>query len=151
MHTRAASALLAPGDDVTALRALFAELLTGTGNLRLVAGLVAGSDVRYGMGGDQQAEPTGRFTPPLDVTTADGRTGRLAELLRDARPLLLDLTGGTALAAVAEPWTEVRRVAATTTGSPAPALLIRPDGYVAWAGDDPDGLKAALIRWFSPS
>ncbi|MEV4472078.1 FAD-dependent monooxygenase [Nonomuraea sp. NPDC049504] len=151
MHTRAASALLAPGDDITALRALFAELLTGAGNLRLVAGLVAGSDVRYGMGGDQQAEPTGRFTPPLDVTTADGRTGRLAELLRDARPLLLDLTGGTALAAVAEPWTEVRRVAATTTGSPAPALLIRPDGYVAWAGDDPDGLKAALIRWFSPS
>ncbi|MET8869891.1 FAD-dependent monooxygenase [Nonomuraea sp. NPDC004580] len=151
MHTRAASALLAPGDDVTALRALFAELLTGAGDLRLVAGLVAGSDVRYDMGGDRQAEPTGRFTPPLDVTTADGQVRRLAELLRDARPLLLDLTGGTALAAVAEPWTEVRRVAATAPGSPAPALLIRPDGYVAWAGDDPDGLKAALSRWFSPS
>jgi 2-polyprenyl-6-methoxyphenol hydroxylase-like FAD-dependent oxidoreductase len=152
MHTRAATALTAPGDDVTALRRLFAELLERTENMHMVAALVAGTDVRYDMGEDQPAAPTGWFVPPIDVTTDDGHTRRLAELLRDARPLLLDLTGGYDLAATAEPWSDqVRRVTATAGDAPAPALLIRPDGYVAWAGADPDGLKTALTRWFSPS
>ncbi|MFD1535834.1 aromatic-ring hydroxylase C-terminal domain-containing protein [Nonomuraea guangzhouensis] len=39
---------------------------------------------------------------------------------------------------------------ATADDAPAPALLIRPDGYVAWAGADLDDLKAAPTRWFSP-
>jgi hypothetical protein len=43
-----------------------------------------------------------------------------------------------------------RAVAATAGGAPAPALLIRPDGYVAWAGAEPGSLTAALTRWFSP-
>lgn len=152
MHTRAASALLAPGADVTALRGLFAELLGRAENVRMVAATMAGADVRYDMGDEHPAAPTGWFVPPLDLTTGDGRTRRLAELLRDARPLLVDLTGGSDLAATAEPWNDrVRRVVATAAQAPAPALLIRPDGYVAWAGADPDGLKAALTRWFSPS
>lgn len=50
-----------------------------------------------------------------------------------------------------EPWYDrVHRVTATADDAPAPALLIRPDGYVAWAGADPDSLKTALTRWFSP-
>ncbi|MBE1583203.1 FAD-dependent monooxygenase [Nonomuraea angiospora] len=151
MHTRAASALLAPGGDVTALRLLFAELLGRTENLRLVAALLAGADVRYDMGEEHPAAPTGWFVPSFDLITDDGHPRRLAELLRDARPLLLDLTGGNDLAVTAEPWNEhVRRVSATAGDAPAPALLIRPDGYVAWAGADPDGLKAALTRWLSP-
>ncbi|QFY09712.1 FAD-dependent oxidoreductase [Nonomuraea phyllanthi] len=152
LHTQAATALMAPGGGVTALRRLLAELLDSPDNLRLVAALLAGADVRHDMGEERPAAPTGRFVPPLEVTTADGRTRRLAELLRQARPLLLDLTGGDDLAATAEAWSDrVRRVSATAAGqAPAPALLIRPDGYVAWAGADPDGLKAALTRWFSP-
>ncbi|WP_372448188.1 aromatic-ring hydroxylase C-terminal domain-containing protein [Kibdelosporangium banguiense] len=52
----------------------------------------------------------------------------------------------------AEPWTNrVRHVTATADSAPAPALLIRPDGYIAWAGKDPDTLKAALTRWFTPN
>jgi 2-polyprenyl-6-methoxyphenol hydroxylase-like FAD-dependent oxidoreductase len=142
------TALLAPGGDVTALRQLFAELLGSTENVRMIAALMAGSDVRYDMGEEHPAAPTGWFVPPLTVTTADGDR-RVAELLRDARPLLLDLTGGDNLAATAEPWHDrVRHV--TATAADASALLIRPDGYVAWAGTDPDGLKAALTRWFSP-
>jgi 2-polyprenyl-6-methoxyphenol hydroxylase-like FAD-dependent oxidoreductase len=145
------TALLAPGGGVTALRQLFAELLGRTENVRIVAALMAGADVRYDMGEEHPAAPTGWFVPPLDLTTDDGHTRRLAELLRDARPLLVDLTGGNDLAATAEPWHDrVHRVTATADGAPAPALLIRPDGYVAWAGTDPDGLKAALTRWFSP-
>ncbi|MET9250919.1 FAD-dependent monooxygenase [Nonomuraea sp. NPDC003709] len=151
MHTQAATALMAPGGDVTALRLLFAELLGRTENLHLVAALLAGADVRYTMGEDHPAAPTGWFVPSLELTTGDGHARRLAELLRDARPLLLDLTGGNDLAATAEPWNDrVRRVTATAADAPAPALLIRPDGYVAWAGADSDGLKAALTRWFSP-
>lgn len=152
MHTRAGTALLAPGGDVTALRQLFAELLDWTENTRKVASLVAGADVRYDMGEEHPAAPTGWFAPPLDLTTGDGRARPLAELLRDARPLLLDLTGGSDLAATVEPWRDrVRRVTATADEAPAPALLIRPDGYTAWAGTDPEGLRAALTRWFGPS
>lgn len=150
-HTRADTALTAPGDGVTALRQIVGELLDHPGNLRAIAALTAGSDVRYPTGEEDPAAPTGWFVPPIDLTTEDGGTRRLAELLHDARPLLLDLTGGSALAGVVEPWRDrVRRVAATAADAPAPALLIRPDGYVAWAGADPDGLKAALTRWFSP-
>ncbi len=149
-QTQAASALLAPGADVTALRELFAQLLDHTENVRMVAATMAGADVRYDMGEEHPAAPTGWFVPPLDLTTDDGHTRRLAELLRDARPLLVDLTGGSDLAATAEPWSDrVHRVTATADEAPAPALLIRPDGYVAWAGADPDSLKAALTRWFS--
>ncbi|MER6584077.1 hypothetical protein ABT267_51000, partial [Nonomuraea sp. NPDC001023] len=63
------------------------------------------------------------------------------------------LPGGDALAAAAAPWFDrVRHVAATAAAdAPAPALLVRPDGYVAWAGAGPDGLRAALARWFGPS
>ncbi|MEV0234051.1 FAD-dependent monooxygenase [Nonomuraea sp. NPDC050786] len=151
MHTRAATALMAPGGDVTALRLLFAELLNRPENLRMVAALMAGADVRYDMGEEHPAAPTGWFVPPIRLTTGDGHERRLAELLGDARPLLLDLTGGNDLAATAEPWRDrVHRVTATADDAPAPALLVRPDGYVAWAGADPDGLKTALTRWFSP-
>ncbi|WP_217708118.1 FAD-dependent monooxygenase [Nonomuraea rhodomycinica] len=152
MHTRAATALMAPGSDVTALRLLLSELLGRTENLRAIAALMAGTDVRHDMGEEHPAAPTGWFAPPLDLTTGDGRARRLAELLRDGRPLLLDLTGTNELAVVAEPWSRgVRRVTATAGDAPAPALLVRPDGYVAWAGDDPDTLKAALTRWFGPA
>jgi hypothetical protein len=145
------TALMTPGGDVTALRQLFAELLGRTENVRMVAALMAGADVRYDMGEENPAAPTGWFVPPLNLTTDDGHPRRLAELLRAGRPLLLDLTGGTDLAATAAAWTDrVHRVTATAADAPAPALLIRPDGYVAWAGADPDGLKAALARWFSP-
>jgi 2-polyprenyl-6-methoxyphenol hydroxylase-like FAD-dependent oxidoreductase len=148
MHTQAESALLAPGADVTALRQLFAETLERTDTVRALAAVMAGADVRYDMGPEHPAGPTGWFVPPFEVTTGDGRR-RVAELLHDARPLLLDLTGRADVAATAEPWnSRVRHVVATSEHAPAPAVLVRPDGYVAWAGADADGLKEALTRWF---
>ncbi|MFC8800362.1 FAD-dependent monooxygenase [Promicromonospora sp. NPDC057138] len=149
MQTQAQTALMAPGSDVTALRQLFAELLTRRDNVQQVADLLAGADVRYDMGEERPAASTGWFAPDLALTTEDGRAQRLAELLRDARPLLLDTTGDTSLAAAAAPWADrVVRVSAQVESAPAPALLVRPDGYVAWAGADPDGLRTALHRWF---
>jgi 2-polyprenyl-6-methoxyphenol hydroxylase-like FAD-dependent oxidoreductase len=123
-QTQSQTALMAPGSAVTALRELFAELLTQRENVRLIADLMSYR------------------------TTEDGRALRLAELRRDARPLLVDLSDGAALAEAASAWSDrVARVAARATPS-APSLLIRPDGYVAWAGTDPGGLRGALGRWF---
>jgi 2-polyprenyl-6-methoxyphenol hydroxylase-like FAD-dependent oxidoreductase len=149
MQTRSQTALMAPGSDVTALRELFTELLDRRENVQHIADLMAGADVRYDTGEPDPATATGWFAPDLDLTTGDGTPRRLAELRRDARPLLVDLSGGDELAEAVAPWSDrVDRVAARTTAPDAPALLVRPDGYVAWSGADPDGLRAALGRWF---
>lgn len=83
--------------------------------------------------------------PDLDITTPDGPT-RVFELLRDARPVLLSFDGsGLGISATVEgPWT------LPVVGEvPAPsAVLIRPDGHVAWVGEGTtDGLDDALHRW----
>jgi hypothetical protein len=72
-------------------------------------------------------------------------------LLRAARPVLLVLTEGSDATTAAGGWAgRVDTVTATTPNAPADALLLRPDGYVAWAGDadDTDGLRRALHAWF---
>lgn len=77
-----------PGPEITALRALFGELLQLPGTAEHIAHLMAGSDVRYDTGDDH---PLAGLLMP-DLTLSDGR--RAAELLHQARPVLLDLTGG---------------------------------------------------------
>ena len=144
-YSRAQAALLSPGDDVTGLRLLFGELLTQPGVVQVVADLVAGADVRYPVGDD--AHPlTGLPAPDLDLHTPDG-TVRLAEVVRNARPLLIDLTGNDAVPHV--DGVEVIRAEADTDVT---ALLLRPDSYVAWASNDahPDQheLRKAAARWF---
>jgi 2-polyprenyl-6-methoxyphenol hydroxylase-like FAD-dependent oxidoreductase len=146
MHSQAQLALAAPGPEVDALRELFGELTSQPGVTRHLAGLLAGSDVRYDVGDDHRL--SGLMVP--DLVLDDGR--RVAELLHDARPVLLDATGGEASAAAAE-WSErVDSVMGAMADSPA-AILIRPDGYVAWAADaftldDAAMLQASLARWF---
>ncbi len=146
MHSMAQTALMAPGAEVTQLRALFGELLDIPDVRQHMAGLLAGSDVRYDVGDDHPL--SGQLMP--DLTLDDGR--RVAELLHDARPVLLDLDGG--FTPGASGWADrVDTVSAGITDRSAAALLIRPDGYVAWAADTFDaaaeaGLQAALQRWF---
>lgn len=118
-------------------------------------GMMSGLDIRYDLG---DAHPlVGRRMPDLDLITATGPT-RMYSLLHDARPVLLNLDE--ARSAIASHATHVRWVNAKHLGRwelpvvgaiPAPnAVLVRPDGYVAWAGDvaDPD-LLAALKYWFA--
>ena len=142
MHTLAQSALVAPGSEVDALRELFGELLSKKDNIRHIAELMAGPDVRYPT--DSPHPLAGLLVPDLDLTHP---VTRVAELLRSARPVLLDFAGDPALAEAARSWADlVDLVRVESDDPPADAMLIRPDGYVAWAGGD--GLRAALEKWF---
>lgn len=149
MQTRAQTELLKPGPHVTALRQVLAELLEVPGNVRHISDLMSGADTRYDMGGKCAHPLVGRWMPDLPLATGDGRATRVAEVMRTARPVLLDLAGRADLAGAAEAWRErVDLLRATTAAPSADAVLVRPDGYVAWAGADPDGLADALRRWF---
>ncbi|MCR6482333.1 FAD-dependent monooxygenase [Amycolatopsis sp. OK19-0408] len=147
MHTQAQSALIAPGRDVTALRELFGELLRQPSTVRHLADLMSGADIRYEAGTDHPLD--GRWAPDLVLT--DGT--RLAELTRTARPLLLDFTG--TLGDALRGWSDRVDLVTGKADGDATALLVRPDGYVAWATSsvEPDdterkALRAALERWF---
>jgi 2-polyprenyl-6-methoxyphenol hydroxylase-like FAD-dependent oxidoreductase len=153
--TMAQTALTRSNARTDALRDTIAELLAFDEPRRLLAGRISGLDIRYDLGDGHPL--LGRRMPDLDVIGADGPL-RVFSLLHDARPVLLDLggPGGVDIA----PWADrVRWFAAQYAGAwelpvlgavPAPsAVLIRPDGYVAWVGDGTDqGLPDALTAWF---
>ncbi|GAS89897.1 FAD-dependent monooxygenase [Mycolicibacterium brisbanense] len=142
-QSMAQAALMAAGPEVDALRTLFAELLATPDGATHIANVIAGSDLPYDMGSGGH-RLCGSMVPELVLD--DGR--RVAELMRAGRPVLIDSAGGYADAAQA--WVDrVETVRARVVDGPA-ALLIRPDGYVAWAADGSDdgGLTDALRRWF---
>jgi len=155
MHSRAQLALVRPGPEVTALRQLFCELVTDPGIVRRLTDLISGAENRYVMG--PGAHPlAGRWVPDFGVADASG-TRRVAELARDGRPLLVDLTErGAVAAAAAEIADRITVAAGRPVGElPATAVLVRPDGYVAWASsalapdaDELAELRRTLTRWF---
>lgn len=155
MHSRAQLALVRPGPEVTALRQLFSELLTDSDIARRLSDLISGAENRYST--DPDAHPlTGHWVPDFGVANG-GETTRVAELARAGRPLLLDLTeSGDVAAAVADAAGQLTVAAGHPVGDvAATALLVRPDGYVAWASsaaapgaDDLGELRGALARWF---
>jgi hypothetical protein len=116
--------------------------------LRRVSDLLQGNDVRYAMGDDVDDHGvSGAFAPELTLTTPRGQL-RLPELMRAARGVLLDLANTSQLRERARRWSNrVDVVTAECSSRPADALLIRPDGYVAWS-ETGDGLQRALVRWF---
>jgi 2-polyprenyl-6-methoxyphenol hydroxylase-like FAD-dependent oxidoreductase len=151
MQTQAQSVLTGPGADVTALRELFGELLADPRTVQHLAATLAGSDVRYETGDHPLA---GRFAPDLDLLTADGPV-RLAELTRDARPLLVDWTETGLPPDVLPAGGRGRVVRAKGPAGGVTALLLRPDTYVAWASSSarPEtgeigALRRAAARWF---
>ena len=154
-NTMAQVALGTPDDRHQALRDTMADLLSMDEPRRRIAAMVSGLDIHYDLGTGHPL--LGRRMPDLDLQTAVGPT-RVFTLLHLARPVLLNLgaPGGFDIS----PWADrVRLVDATSDGvwelpvlgeiAAPPAVVIRPDGHVAWAGDlrDPT-LPHALATWF---
>ena len=147
------------GDERTnALREAMSELLKLDEPRKVYAGMMSGLDIHYDLGTGHPL--LGRRMPDLDVVTESGAR-RVFTLLHEARPVLLNLGEPGALDMTS--WADrVTRVDARYAGvwelpvvgavtAPA-AVLIRPDGHVAWVGDGTDqGLRDALTTWFGPS
>jgi hypothetical protein len=121
------------------------------------AGMMSGLDIQYDLG---EGHPLlGRRMPDLELVTADGPLHAFT-LLHDARPVLLNLGEPDGLDIT--PWADrVQLVAADYGGvwelpvlgavTAPTAVLIRPDGHVAWVGEGTDlGLADALDTWFGP-
>ena len=158
LRTTIAQVMLRRPDERTkALRDTMSELLGMDEPSRRFAALMFGLDIHYDLG---EGHPLlGRRMPDLDLVTGDGPL-RVFTLLHAARPVLLNLgePGGFDIT----PWADrVQLVDATYVGTwelpalgpvTAPtAVLIRPDGYVAWVGDlTQPGLADALTTWFGP-
>ena len=155
--TMASVALRRPDERTKALRDTVAEFLGMEEPRRRYAALMSGLDIHYDLG---EGHPLlGRRMPDLDLITANGPL-RVFSLLHEARPVLLNLgrPGSFDIAPWADrvqlidaqyvdPWElpAIGTVAAPT------AVLIRPDGYVAWVGDLAQrGLTEALTTWFGP-
>jgi 2-polyprenyl-6-methoxyphenol hydroxylase-like FAD-dependent oxidoreductase len=154
-HTMAQTALQRQDDRMKALVALVSELATMDEPRKRVGGQIHGLDIHYDFG---EGHPLlGRRMPDLDVLT-DGVPRRVFEFLHGARPVLLNVGEPGALDIA--PWSErVQLISAQYTGgwelpvigvvTPPAAVLVRPDGYVAWVGDGTDsGLRDALTTWF---
>jgi 3-(3-hydroxy-phenyl)propionate hydroxylase len=156
-NTMAATALNRGDERTKALHEAMSELLKMDEPRKRYAGMMSGLDVHYDLGAGHPL--LGRRMPDLDVITADGPR-RVFTLLHDARPVLINLGEPGALDIA--PWADrVERVDARYAGAwelpvlgavAAPtAVLIRPDGHVAWAGGGTDqGLHDALTTWFGP-
>jgi hypothetical protein len=133
------------------------ELLKMDEPRKRYAAMMSGLDIHYDLGAGHAL--LGRRMPDLELITERGPR-RVFTLLHDAKPVLLDLDEASSLDI--DPWAAgVQRIDARTTDawelpvlgavSAPKAVLIRPDGYVAWAGDGTaHGLGDALTTWFGP-
>ncbi|GLZ00706.1 FAD-dependent monooxygenase [Actinoplanes sp. NBRC 103695] len=149
MNSSAQGLLYLGGPEVEPLRGVFAELMAFPDAAAHLAGMVSGLDIRYDVG-DGDHPLLGRRIPPVPLTTASGVTST-AELLHGGRAVLLDLTADGGYSADAAAWpgrVDVIRVTAPAGLGGADALLVRPDGYVAWAAPGDVKLPDALTRWF---
>jgi hypothetical protein len=150
-------ALLRQDDRTTALCDTVSELLSMDEPRKRFAAMMSGLDIRYDLG---EGHPLlGCRMPDLDLVTANGPV-RVFTLLHDARPVLLNL-GEAGVFDIARWADRVRLVDAKYVGAwdlpalgevAAPsAVLVRPDGYVAWVANQSDhGLADALTKWFGP-
>ncbi|QHC22245.1 FAD-dependent monooxygenase [Streptomyces sp. GS7] len=152
-NTRAQVALMRPGPQVDALREMFVDLMGMDEVNTYLSEIIYGTGIRYGSAPDDHPL-VGTFARDLSLTAPGGPT-RLAELLRPGRPLLLGLNGGGSAALdAADPWSDRVTVVRAEAERPyAAALLVRPDGYLAWAAEgavDAGPLRAALTAWCGP-
>ena len=156
-NTMAQVALRRTDDRSKAMGDVMSELLAMDGPRKKYAAEMSGLNIHYDFG--EGHELLGRRMPDLDLLTADGPV-RVFTLLHEARPALLNL--GEPGVFDITPWADRVQVIEAESAGPwelpvlgivtAPsAVLIRPDGYVAWVGDGTQlGLSDALTTWFGP-
>jgi hypothetical protein len=156
-YTMAQATLQRRDDRTKALVDVVSELASMDEPRKRLAGRASGLDIHYDLGDGHPL--LGRRMPDLDLITPDG-PARVFELLHDARPFLLNLAAPGELDIA--PWADrVELIDASHEGewelpvlgvvSAPAAVLVRPDGYVAWVGDGTDlGLADALASWFGP-
>ncbi|GAB7039408.1 MULTISPECIES: rifampin monooxygenase [Catenuloplanes] len=137
-NTRAQMTLMSLEPGPLAVRRLVTELMDFEEVNRFLLEKITAIGVRYDFG--SAAPLVGRHLPDTPMSE-----GRLYERLRGGRGLLVDRTGTLSVTG----WTDrVDHVVDAAADLPAPAVLLRPDGHVAWAGDDQPGLRDSLTRWF---
>jgi 3-(3-hydroxy-phenyl)propionate hydroxylase len=158
LHNTLAQTALTRSDARTdALRDTITELLSMDEPRRQIAAMISGLDIHYDLG---EGHPLlGRRMPDLDLVTANGPL-RVFALLHQARPVLLNLgkPGGFDITLWADrvqltdaEYADVWKLPVFGAVTPPAAVLIRPDGYVAWVGDSNHlGLHDALTTWFGP-
>lgn len=137
-NTRAQNELLSPGPGAAAVRRLLTELTEFEEVNRYLIEKVTAIGVRYDFGDG----PTLLGRRLRDVTL---KQGRLYERMHAGRGLLLDQTGGLSVAGWAD---RVDHVVDVSDELDVPAVLLRPDGHVAWVGDQQPALRDQLGRWF---
>lgn len=137
-NTRAQTELLSPGPGPRAVRGLVAELMDFDEVNRHLMEKITATGVRYDLG--DGPDLLGRRMPDVGLAR-----GRLYDRLHGGRGLLLDRTGRL----TADGWTDrVDRLADPAAALDVPCVLLRPDGHVAWIGDDQQDLNDHLARWF---
>ncbi|WP_329570257.1 rifampin monooxygenase [Kitasatospora sp. NBC_01266] len=137
-NTRAQTTLLGTDPGATALRELFSKLMDFEEVNRYMTGIVTAVGVRYDFG--EGHDLLGRRL--RDVVL---KQGRLYELMHGGRGLLLDQTGRLSVAGWAD---RVDQVVDVSEELDVPAVLLRPDGHVAWVGGDQRELLGLLPKWF---
>ncbi|MEV6176834.1 rifampin monooxygenase [Streptomyces sp. NPDC052015] len=137
-NTRAQITLLGTDPGATALRELFSRLMDVEEVNRYVTGIITAVDVRYDFG--EGHELLGRRMRDVEL-----KRGRLYELMHGGRGLLLDQAGRLSVAGWAD---RVDHVVDVSEDLDVPAVLLRPDGHVAWVGEDQRELLSRLPQWF---
>lgn len=137
-NTRAQITLLGTGPGATALRALYTKLMGFEEVNRYMTGMITALDIRYDVGEGHAL--LGRRMP--DVELKDGR--RLYSLMHGGRGLLVGRTGRLSVAG----WADRVDHVVGSEELDVPAVLLRPDGHVVWAGEDQQELLDRLPRWF---
>ncbi|MFR9803024.1 rifampin monooxygenase [Pseudonocardia sp. RS010] len=137
-NTRAQMELMSTAPGPRAVRRLVAELMEFEEVNRHLIEKITAIGIRYDLG--EGPDLVGRRLRDLSL-----EKGRLYELMRDGRGLLLDRTGLLSVAGWAD---RVDHVVDVGDEPDAPAVLVRPDGHVAWVGEDQEELHDRLARWF---